>query len=344
MNTRVVSIRADCNADVGYGHVMRSLTVARSLGRNGAARARFIMARDSDARPVECFGLEVLRVSGDGVSIDDILAHASPEDGPLLIDSYAVGTKDLERLRRMGFGVAVFDDGRRLQRYPCDVVVDSGPEAPLLPYRGLPETQFCLGSDYFPLRPEFMQRKHPTAVRDTVKTIVVSFGGSDHDDITRRVLDAMVGLDGEFDIVAVLGPAYAGGAEEAAAADGRVFLRRDVADMADVFSGADVAVTGGGSTASELAFLGVPMVLLALSTDQVPVAEALANIGAAVYLGYHDRVTAAAVAQALTALIGDCRQREHMRRAGRALIDGKGAERIADAILAIPRRSDRKMP
>jgi spore coat polysaccharide biosynthesis predicted glycosyltransferase SpsG len=332
----VVSIRADCNAEIGYGHVMRCLSVAKALCRNGAARTRFLMTKNSDAELVENAGFEVLEILGGGTDIEEILIHASPEDGPLLLDSYAFNAGYLEMLRQTGYRVAIFDDGNRLDLYQCDMVVDSAPEAASLAYHGLPETRFCLGSDYFPLHPEFIKNSRPKAVLETPKIIVVTFGGSDHDDITLRVLDAMAGIDGDFDIITILGPAYSGQAEDAAGNDLRVRLHRNVTNMSALLGSGDIAVSGGGNTASELAFLGAPMVLLALSPDQASVAEAFSNADAAIYLGFHDRVEEAAIAETLRTLIGDHGQRQKMSRAGRALIDGRGADRIANAILGIP--------
>jgi spore coat polysaccharide biosynthesis predicted glycosyltransferase SpsG len=341
MITPAVSIRADCGARHGYGHVMRSLTVAQAL-RSAGAPPRFIMARTSDTAPVEEAGFEVRRLAGDGLGTSEIMALLAPNDGPLLLDTYEVASGDLRTLRDVGFRVALFDDGQRLESYHCDVVIDSAPDAASLPYRGLAETVFCLGSRYFPLRDEFRNGRRDAPARRSVRTIVVSFGGSDHDDVTFQALDALAGIKGDFVVVSVLGPAYAGRAEEAKARDPRVRLMRDVRDMAAVLGAADVALAGSGGTASELAFLGVPMILLALSPDQVPIAEAMERAGAAFYLGRPEDVESATVARALGSLMGDRARRDAMHAAGRALIDGKGAERIAEVILALPRRTVRK--
>lgn len=343
MTIRAISIRADCGAECGYGHVMRSLTVAQTLRRSGGVRPQFIMARNSDPTPVEAAGLEVRYLVGSGLGTVEIMAGLSPEEELLLLDTYNVGSGDLKILRDAGYRVAMFDDGRRLESYPCDVVIDSAPEAASLPYRGLPETVFCLGSRYFPLRDEFRRQRRREAARKSVETVVVSFGGSDHDDVTICVLDAMAEVKGDFEIVAILGPSYAGRAAEAKNRDPRVRLCKGVRNMAAVLGAADVAVAGSGGTASELAFLGVPMILMALSPDQVPVAMAMERAGAAIELDRHDGIKNAALAGALNSLIGDPRQREAMRLAGRALIDGKGAERIADVILSMPRSTVRKM-
>ncbi|MDA1091642.1 MAG: hypothetical protein O3A85_15205, partial [Proteobacteria bacterium] len=80
--TPVVSIRADYNAEIGYGHVMRCLSVAKALSSGGAVRVRFLMTQASDAALVETAGFEVLEFLGDEDDIEEILIYASPEEGP----------------------------------------------------------------------------------------------------------------------------------------------------------------------------------------------------------------------------------------------------------------------
>ena len=296
---------------------------------------RFLMAQDSDIELVKTAGFEVLEILNGETDIEEILIHASPEDGPLLLDSYAFNAGYLEMLRQAGYRVAIFEDGNRLELYRCDMVVDSAPKADSLAYYGLPETRFYLGSDYFPLHPEFRNLAQPKAIHETPKTIVVTFGGSDNDDVTSRVLNAIADINGDFDTVTILGPAYSGQAEDVAENDLRVRLHRNVTSMAALLGSGDIAVSSGGNTASELAFLGIPMILLSLSPDQDRVAEALSNAGAAIYLGHHDQVGEATITETVGTLIDDHDQREKMSRAGLELIDGKGAERIADAILSL---------
>ena len=264
----IFTVRADCSSAIGYGHVMRCLSVARSLNRDGGARVRFMIAADSDATPIRTRGVEIRQLGATGLAANDLIAEIDPEDGPVLLDSYDVHEDTLDALRTAGFRVAMFDDGKRLNRYPCEMVVDSAPAAANLAYTGLPTTRFCLGADYFPLRDEFLRLDRPHAVRPVVRTIVVTFGGSDHDDITARAIGALAGVDGDFRIVAILGPAYRGAAESAAERDPRVHLHRNPANIEALLGSADIAVTAGGGTASELAFLGVPMIMLALSVDQ----------------------------------------------------------------------------
>ncbi|NQU57179.1 MAG: UDP-2,4-diacetamido-2,4,6-trideoxy-beta-L-altropyranose hydrolase [Rhodospirillales bacterium] len=331
MSENVVTVRADCDAAIGYGHVMRCLAVAVALKELGTD-TRFAMVSGSDRTPVEAQGYEVLALDASGLARDEMIAALDPQEGPLLLDSYAIGENDLESLRAAGFRVALFDDAMRLKHYACDVVIDSAPEASSLPYRGLPETRFCLGTDYFPLRREFTASHGKRQIRDRVETVIVSFGGSDHDDVTYRALKAIADVDGDFEILAVLGPAYVGRADEAALDDGRVRLVRGVDDMAALMASADVAICSGGGTALEMAYLGVPMAVLSLSPDQVPVARALAESGAAIHINDTQAINEPDILAAMNKLLNDTEKKPAMSEAGQALIDGQGAARVARAI------------
>jgi spore coat polysaccharide biosynthesis predicted glycosyltransferase SpsG len=97
---------------------------------------------------------------------------------------------------------------------------------------------------------------------------------------------------------------------------------------------ADLAVSAGGSTCWELAFMGVPTVVLVLTEDQNGVGKGLAAEDIAVNLGWHEEVSEEQIAEALRKLIEERVRREMMSARGRQLIDGQGAERAVAALLS----------
>ena len=85
----------------------------------------------------------------------------------------------------------------------------------------------------------------------------------------------------------------------------------------------------------ELALLGRPMLLLAVVDDQLPVGPPFAATGAARYLGDGRETDPAEVAAAVAALMADDPARAAMAARGRAIVDGRGAQRIAAAVLGL---------
>ena len=95
---------------------------------------------------------------------------------------------------------------------------------------------------------------------------------------------------------------------------------------------ADAAVAAGGSTAWELAFMGVPAVLLVLVDNQREIARSLSQAKAALNLGAHANLGHLEIARALLNLMIDRVQRQAMSQCGRSLVDGLGSRRVVTAL------------
>ena len=100
---------------------------------------------------------------------------------------------------------------------------------------------------------------------------------------------------------------------------------------------ATLAVATFGVTAYELAFLGVPAVLVSHSEENAASAARYARHGAAVDLGFVNRVRDRDAVLAIEALLNDSVARRRLARAGRALVDGAGAERLAELVNSLQR-------
>ena len=328
-----VTIRADAGPSLGYGHVRRTLSVANKLQVMAGMQVRYLMKPESDSALVQASGCDVIHLTDS--SIESLVAAVKATDGPLILDTYALTKGDLECLEQAGFCTVVFDDGKRLESYPANVVIDYAPGATQLPYQGLTTTCFCLGPAYFPLRRKFLDLQVHRNRRRPIQRVVITFGGSDPDDQTARTVKLFSQHSHPWKVVAILGPGYTGRAEEVALPEGFVELRRNVADMAQVLAAADFVISGAGGTALELAYLGVPGLLLVLSEDQQRIASALAQVGAAINLGWSEHVSDHDIWHAIEQVAADSTCLDEMSAAGQRLVDGQGAKRIARAIIDV---------
>jgi spore coat polysaccharide biosynthesis predicted glycosyltransferase SpsG len=108
-----------------------------------------------------------------------------------------------------------------------------------------------------------------------------------------------------------------------------VELIRAVDGLGPALAGADVVVTAGGVTLLEALVLARPTVAVVLADNQRPAAEGAAAASAVVL---SDPAGAAAAAAALT---GDAVRRQALAQAARTLVDGQGARRVAETVLAL---------
>jgi spore coat polysaccharide biosynthesis predicted glycosyltransferase SpsG len=103
--------------------------------------------------------------------------------------------------------------------------------------------------------------------------------------------------------------------------------------------GADVAISGGGQTLYELAATGTPAVAIRLADNQTLNLRNLQAAGMLLWAGdAGDADLETMVTSALMVLAENRGRRTEMSRRGRALVDGRGAARVAAAVLDEVRR------
>jgi spore coat polysaccharide biosynthesis predicted glycosyltransferase SpsG len=113
-------------------------------------------------------------------------------------------------------------------------------------------------------------------------------------------------------------------------------LERDVVNMPELMAWANVAVSAGGSTCWELAFMGLPSVILVLADNQKPIAEGLDRAGVAVNLGWNGQISAERLAGTLIKLASSLDLRQRMSYRGQLLIDGNGSRRVVEILQVKP--------
>jgi spore coat polysaccharide biosynthesis predicted glycosyltransferase SpsG len=105
--------------------------------------------------------------------------------------------------------------------------------------------------------------------------------------------------------------------------------------MAELMSLADLAVTGGGTTLYEAAFLGLPVAAVTVAENQTGIVTAMQDLSVVQGLGHREGLGADGVATVVGRLVSDAERRLAMSRAGLGLVDGLGADRAAGEILGL---------
>ena len=109
-------------------------------------------------------------------------------------------------------------------------------------------------------------------------------------------------------------------------------LALEPAEIANRITRCHVAVTAGSGWSLELACVGVPQLLLVQNEAHWPNAQRLEDEGAATILGWHENVSPGTIREGVQNLIADAMDRKSMARCGRKLIDGRGPDRLVNAL------------
>jgi spore coat polysaccharide biosynthesis predicted glycosyltransferase SpsG len=182
------------------------------------------------------------------------------------------------------------------------------------------------------LRKEFLALKKIRSKDDKVKKILVTLGGADTQNVTITVLKALsrFGRSG-LKIKVVAGPVnphVLALKSQIQMSDVDIEVLTSVNDMPSLIFWADLAVSGGGSTCWELAFHGMPFLIIVLAENQIDIAKGLDDAGAAINLGWHRELTEDFIFSRIDELVEDQEMRHSLSQNSSDLIDGQGTERI----------------
>jgi spore coat polysaccharide biosynthesis predicted glycosyltransferase SpsG len=103
--------------------------------------------------------------------------------------------------------------------------------------------------------------------------------------------------------------------------------------MPELMAWADLTISAGGSTSWELAFMGLPAILIILAENQLLLSEKLAQRQIVLNLGWHTQVTSTILTTAMESLRQNFSQRHAMTRLGQELVDGWGSTRVVNCLI-----------
>lgn len=358
--SRKVAIRVDASIQMGSGHVMRCLTLANALREKGA-EITFI-CREHPGHlfgQVEASPHRLLRLppavspSEGGLDHAHWLGTTQEQDAQqtvaalkslgqidwLIVDHYALDVEWEGVMRTYAEHIMVIDDlADRLhdcdilldQNYCCDMEVRYEKLAPA-------HCKKLLGPKYALLRSEFKEARANLKVRgDSVKRIFVFFGGSDPTNETGKTLRAIQQLDRtDFAIDVVVGATNPHQEDIAGlcAQLPEAKLYRQISNIADAMAKADLAVGAGGGTMWERCCLGLPAIVMSIANNQQSGCEAMARLGAILYLGEAKSVGIELLESALRVALSSSGLLASMSETGISFVDGQGVERVIRLLL-----------
>jgi len=329
---KVLWVRTVAGPAIGFGHLRRTLTLARML--RPSVTSLFLLDADDQGSQEQVrrdrFGLRVFRP---GMPWPD---HASPS--AILIDTrQAQGLKWLmaEARRRAIPVVSLHDLG--LMPLASDLAIDGS----IRPFAGCdsPEgTNYCGGLSYLVLDPAYAAwRRRAKRIRREVGRIIINLGGGDSRRYFRKVLEGLRRTGLRLDVVGV--PGFSRWGQEKLAQECWQPLRFRWASqgesIAELAWRADLAITAGGLAAYEALSVGTPLCALSYDRWQRMTVQALAESGFCLDLGHGKTLTPSRLSFSCSQLAGDQELRRRLALRGRRAVDGLGAQRVCRRLRSI---------
>lgn len=339
----VLVIRADADTRMGTGHVMRCVALAQAWEERGG-RAQFVCSTVTPSLEArlrgEGFSVTSLPESAgslaDAAATVEVARHAGASW--IVVDGYHFDVAYHRAIKTAGLRLLILDDYGHADRYLADLVLNQNVHAGPSLYRDRePHTRLLLGTRYAMLRREFWaSRLWRRSIPPVARRLLVTLGGSDPDNVTRTLIEAIAGLnvDGLQTTVLVGGSnPHQASLDAAVRGSSRpIRIERNVSNMPPWMQWADAAVTAAGGTLWELAFFALPSLTVILADNQEQAARWLADRGVFPTLGRGATVSAEAVHGPLCRLLGDGELRRKHSELAAALVDGNGVFRVVEAM------------
>ena len=191
-------------------------------------------------------------------------------------------------------------------------------------------TKVFSGPQYFPL--DVRGPREVTPMRARTGDVLLTLGGADRTEASLRIAPALAGTKSTV----VIGPAFRHRDQVSRIASS---CGLDIADapagLRELLLRHRIVISAGGNTLFEAAAAGTPALVAWEDPHELAQGTAFADKRAARVLGRGAALETETVRDAVISLLSSERDLENMSSAGRGLVDGRGAERIADLVLEL---------
>jgi UDP-2,4-diacetamido-2,4,6-trideoxy-beta-L-altropyranose hydrolase len=264
-----ILFRLDAGKKAGYGHLSRNLTLAEAFYEK-SCNGEFLIKSD-DQKGVEDFILNFSTIDFKVKFLPFDLPNK--EDLNMIINEYNNGCSFLILdhyqhdkayqlfLKKHRVRWAQFDY-KKTEEIFADVLINPNLGVTTSDYDGLVDskTKLCVGENFTIIRKEFHQVK-----RQSIKNrILIAMGGGNYLPEGLDMISTLVNeKDFHFDIVG-------GGViiDEMFGQLKNTTIYRNPINVAEIFAQAKYAVVAGGVTTYELAYIGVPMIIVPFAENQ----------------------------------------------------------------------------
>lgn len=304
----VIAFVVNGNHEVGLGHLYRTLALADRFVGHGVV---FLTTASDDhaLALIEGAGYSVRREA------ETSLGKALEETGVDLVMNDILDTKAeyIQELRERGLFVVNFEDLGR------------GADEAHLVFNALyeqshPKPTHRFGHEYECLSDRFLLY-HPIEFRQPPRTLLLTFGGVDQNDLTRTILELtprILKATPLERVIAIVGPGYAHATAlqktEKTLEGYDVEVHPSVENMPALMRRGDLAVTSNGRTVYELAAMGIPTISIA-QNDRETTHLFSRDAGGVRYLGAAPAVSSRTILEAITDIAVNEKVRHAMSKA-----------------------------
>ena len=355
-----IVFRVDASNLIGIGHMSRCITLAKLLRKKGAGIQFISRAYDghlgellkenkfntkllsaprllNKKKYINWFGISQKEDSKDTL---EIFKEKKPDW--LIVDHYGLDYQWEIFLQSYVGNIMVIDDMLNRKHF-CNLFLNQNyTDKTNKDYQNLlPENcKILLGPKYALLNSEYVKlRKTFSRTSDgQISSVLLSLGGSDNENITSFVIDAL--NDKEFsqlklDVVIGINNRNRENIMFQASKRPNTFVHEQLISIASLMVNADLCIGGGGSSTWERICLALPSLVFCVSENQKPTCELLSKDGFIELAGPATNLNKIDLRKKLTQILKNSQSVFSRALKAQRYVDGFGTNRVVDQIFEI---------
>lgn len=262
MKRRVV-LRADGDAEIGYGHFVRTLAIAGLINSNFDCVYATQKPSEYQLREIKKVCNGIIELSKDEKHFDEFITHLKEND-IIVLDNYFFDADYQLLIKSKGCKVIYIDDYND-KKYVCDALINNIPGFPVESFNKLETTKLYLGTDYALLRKEFFNPEL-REIKKKENRIFISFGGGDFLNISDKIIGFLNRIVSNFEIHLLIGDAYK--FQDSLERYNNVTIHKNLnaSEVASLIASCSICIIPASSLLNEAASIG-NMILLGYFTD-----------------------------------------------------------------------------
>lgn len=340
----MIIIRCNAGAKVGFGHLVRCRVLAIELKKRNIETIIIGPAEHLKTKlDVEIFSHWIARPEW-GTAQEEANFHIEIARKfnckYIILDDYRSEFEHQLLLRQENLVMLQQYDASKPQKFAAHFVINSSPFEKREFYEDSlysDDIKMLHGPKYAILRSDFTNIERSKAKDNK---ILLTFGGGDDRGAVLQSLKALYDIIPQNYQVEVIVGEHNPRIDsikiwmEKNNPDQQISLKINPPNISEIFAYCKFAIMGGGTSTFEAAYMGTPMILIPIASNQFDQGLGWQNIGAAIYLGDYNKVNNMALRSSFLSLIDNPNKLEKMADKARKSMDSLGTKRILDVLLS----------
>lgn len=340
MNNLSIVFRIKGGELIGFGHLFRTLAIAEEFRKKEISNIFFIINNSESLKLILSQYQFPFSIAGSINEEADVKLLIPNYDNNVqyifLIDTKDDVSQEIELFKKLKGKIVLIDNYTparlisEINVYP--IITKNFQSLPWQNYVG----KLFYGHQYVPITERILRFREKIVNFQNRKSIFISFGGTDPNNLTQKVISALIKFDETVDINVMVGHAFLHAEDlkqSIRECPRNITVHQNTVEIGALMCSAGLAITALGTTIYELAYLGVPTVIISNFQGDAADEVDLSQNECFKVIGYHEKLSENDLHRIICDLWNQSEYRQIMSFKGLELIDGTGAKNIVKKVL-----------